>query len=85
MALWPQCPEVGIHSGSAWNKPEPEIALAANSRGETVGASLGNNVNPRNFKGSSSMVKISRTRRTGRRPGPLGCARSTPICRRVGC
>ena len=66
MALWPQCPEVGIHSGSAWNKPEPEIALAANSRGETVGASLGNNVNPRNFKGSSSMVKISRTRWTGR-------------------
>jgi len=26
--------EVGIHPSSHWNKPEPEIVLAVNSRGQ---------------------------------------------------
>ena len=48
--------EVGIHPRSAWNNPEPEIVLAVNSRGETVGATLGNDVNLRDFEGRSALL-----------------------------
>ena len=48
--------DIGIHPRSAWNNPEPEVVLAVNSRGETVGATLGNDVNLRDFEGRSALL-----------------------------
>ena len=48
--------DIGIHRQSTWNNPEPEIVLAINARGETVGATLGNDVNLRDFEGRSALL-----------------------------
>lgn len=48
--------EIGVRSDSNWNNPEPEIALLVNSRGEAVGATLGNDVNLRDFEGRSALL-----------------------------
>jgi fumarylacetoacetate (FAA) hydrolase family protein len=48
--------EVGIHPKSEWNNPEPEVVLAVNRSGRVVGATLGNDVNLRDFEGRSALL-----------------------------
>jgi fumarylacetoacetate (FAA) hydrolase family protein len=48
--------EIGVRSDSSWNNPEPEVVLVANSAGRAVGATLGNDVNLRDFEGRSALL-----------------------------
>ncbi|MDQ7954614.1 MAG: fumarylacetoacetate hydrolase family protein [Pseudomonadota bacterium] len=48
--------DIGIRADSAWNNPEPEVVLAVNSRGDIVGAALGNDVNLRDIEGRSALL-----------------------------
>ncbi len=48
--------EIGIHPQSTWNNPEPEVVLAVNAAGEAIGATLGNDVNLRDFEGRSALL-----------------------------
>ena len=48
--------EIGVRSDSTWNNPEPEVVLIADSHGQAKGATLGNDVNLRDFEGRSALL-----------------------------
>jgi fumarylacetoacetate (FAA) hydrolase family protein len=48
--------DIGVRSDSSWNNPEPEIVLLVDPAGRIVGATLGNDVNLRDFEGRSALL-----------------------------
>jgi fumarylacetoacetate (FAA) hydrolase family protein len=47
---------IGVRSESQWNNPEPEVVLACDARGRTLGVALGNDVNLRDLEGRSALL-----------------------------
>jgi fumarylacetoacetate (FAA) hydrolase family protein len=48
--------EIGVRSDSTWNNPEPEVVLLVDAHGRALGATLGNDVNLRDFEGRSALL-----------------------------
>jgi fumarylacetoacetate (FAA) hydrolase family protein len=48
--------EVGVLERSGWNNPEPEVVLVCTAGAEPVAATLGNDVNLRDFEGRSALL-----------------------------
>ncbi|RPF70928.1 fumarylacetoacetate hydrolase family protein [Aurantiacibacter spongiae] len=47
---------IGVRSDSSWNNPEPEVVLVCDAKGAILGATLGNDVNLRDFEGRSALL-----------------------------
>ncbi len=48
--------QIGVRSDSSWNNPEPEVVLVCKADGTVAGATLGNDVNLRDFEGRSALL-----------------------------
>jgi fumarylacetoacetate (FAA) hydrolase family protein len=47
---------VGVRADSSWNNPEPEVVVICDGQGRVRGATLGNDVNLRDFEGRSALL-----------------------------
>ncbi|MGH8316338.1 MAG: fumarylacetoacetate hydrolase family protein, partial [Steroidobacterales bacterium] len=47
---------IGVRADSRWNNPEPEVVVVCDGHGRPRGATLGNDVNLRDFEGRSALL-----------------------------
>ena len=71
--------EIGLHPDSTWNNPEPETVMIANAAGQTVAATLGNDVNLRDLRDAARFCWAARRTITRLAPSGLSCVCSTTI------